>query len=601
MSSLKYTDRIRLEKFLEMSGGYVCDFSDRTFRDFIMEATGIDVYSVGYEDGGTSKANRLRTFWKKEDDLVIANLLKEIIEYQKVRKQTSGKELAVTDEVLYKECTAIAAKLLGSNLVMDEIDKGILEILNDPKYPQGKRSFSLFKKRYFGAKDDDIRMRLRNLGAQSFRDKQDNELWGLRTSVENEYTTDQSNQQTTTSRQIVGAYVMRDEIIRILLSKGYPEESLHSAWKQGQEEYDLVVIDPATEEILVVFLFELYDPNPIVVSSKTIREVIRKFATLVIGSKTQLYYITAMNGQFSFSITKILSQTKNSDLPIFVNTKDLPEYKMFKSTHGAAAMERETELKHKSMSVNKSINEFTDEELLVVIRRAENTNVPGSQYQKAYNEWQIRHQQKMLEATKKEPQPAATPFQVSGDYIAGDKVGRDKNINKTKLMKDSLPSWLQYAGVFATIFAFLWGLYIYFNPSSSVVMSPSAASTSTPLDLRNMLIGSIFDLVQEIQKIDKELLKEDLLQNSKGRIFEAEGAVSEIGKFESGEIWVTIHGAATDGSFEAVECHFDDSWEKTLRSMLSTNKEEIKFSGEIGYYKQGWLIAEKCKILEVKN
>lgn len=248
-----------------------------------------------------------------------------------------------------------------------------------------------------------------------------------------------------------------------------------------------------------------------------------------------------------------------------------------------------------------AIEKYSDEELLAVVRRAENTNVPGSLYQVADKELQIRHQQKMLEAAKKEPQPVVTPVQVSGDYVAGDKVGRDKNINKTKSVKDSIPSWLQYVVALATVLGFLWGLYIYFNPSSPVATSPSVAPTSTPVDLRNMLIGSIFDLVQEIQKIDKELLKEDFLQNSKGRIFEAEGVVSEIGKFESGEIWVTIRGAATDGSLEAVECHFDDSWEKTLRNLLSTNKDQIKFGGEIGYYTKGWLVAQKCKILEVKN
>ena len=68
MSSLKHVDRIRLEKFLDMGSGYVCDFSDRTFRDFIIENVEIDIYTDGYEVGGTSKANRLLG-WKPEYDL----------------------------------------------------------------------------------------------------------------------------------------------------------------------------------------------------------------------------------------------------------------------------------------------------------------------------------------------------------------------------------------------------------------------------------------------------------------------------------------------------------------------------------------------------
>lgn len=50
--------------------------------------------------------------------------------------------------------------------------------------------------------------------------------------------------------------------------------------------------------------------------------------------------------------------------------------------------------------MNKPIEEFSDAELLAVIRRAENTNIPGSLFQRANNEWQIRQQNKILEATK---------------------------------------------------------------------------------------------------------------------------------------------------------------------------------------------------------
>lgn len=48
MSSLKSIDRVKIERFLGMGGGYVCDFADRTFGDFVLEITGVDVYSEGY-------------------------------------------------------------------------------------------------------------------------------------------------------------------------------------------------------------------------------------------------------------------------------------------------------------------------------------------------------------------------------------------------------------------------------------------------------------------------------------------------------------------------------------------------------------------------
>lgn len=65
--------------------------------------------------------------------------------------------------------------------------------------------------------------------------------------------------------------------------------------------------------------------------------------------------------------------------------------------------------------MNKPIEQFSDEELLTVIRRAENTNVPGSLYQRANSEWQIRHQQKLVEATRNGR--GGISFEVGGNMI----------------------------------------------------------------------------------------------------------------------------------------------------------------------------------------
>jgi len=72
--------------------------------------------------------------------------------------------------------------------------------------------------------------------------------------------------------------------------------------------------------------------------------------------------------------------------------------------------------------MNKPIEQFTDEELLAVIRRAENTNVPGSLYQRASNERKLRQDQRMLNAaTRKkwssEKVPIGYPTSCSSDQI----------------------------------------------------------------------------------------------------------------------------------------------------------------------------------------
>jgi hypothetical protein len=48
---------------------------------------------------------------------------------------------------------------------------------------------------------------------------------------------------------------------------------------------------------------------------------------------------------------------------------------------------------------NRPIEQFTEEEIIAVLRRAENTDVPGGQYQRVRNEWQQRQQEQNLKQT----------------------------------------------------------------------------------------------------------------------------------------------------------------------------------------------------------
>ena len=84
MADLRPTDKRVLERLFEMGGGYVCDFTNRTFQEFVLDVTGIDVYEERYSAAGESKANRLRTFWRLERNHVVAKLLEEMISYEAV-------------------------------------------------------------------------------------------------------------------------------------------------------------------------------------------------------------------------------------------------------------------------------------------------------------------------------------------------------------------------------------------------------------------------------------------------------------------------------------------------------------------------------------
>jgi len=93
MSSLTNIEKIKIEKFFEMGGkgsGYVLDFSDRTFQDFILSAAGLDIRNDKYINGSNSKAQRLRAFIQKESDNVVGKLFSELVEYWCGLNQTAS-------------------------------------------------------------------------------------------------------------------------------------------------------------------------------------------------------------------------------------------------------------------------------------------------------------------------------------------------------------------------------------------------------------------------------------------------------------------------------------------------------------------------------
>ena len=52
MSDLTFIEKTKLERQLQMGGGYVLDFSNRTLAEFVAESTGRDLYDVRYNYAG---------------------------------------------------------------------------------------------------------------------------------------------------------------------------------------------------------------------------------------------------------------------------------------------------------------------------------------------------------------------------------------------------------------------------------------------------------------------------------------------------------------------------------------------------------------------
>ena len=92
MSNLTNVEKRKFEQLLGMNSGYVLDFTNRSFAEFVSDSTGRNIFDRQYDHGSGSKANRLRAFWQKEDNAVVGKLMGELLD--SVRKADRWKRYA---------------------------------------------------------------------------------------------------------------------------------------------------------------------------------------------------------------------------------------------------------------------------------------------------------------------------------------------------------------------------------------------------------------------------------------------------------------------------------------------------------------------------
>lgn len=115
MANLSFSEKKRLETFLDMGGGYVLNFSNNTLQRFVHDAIGIDIYNAKYDNGGTtSKANRIRGVWDKETDYQVGLLIEAFTKYW--TEFIGGDEISDDQFKSLKACEAIAHKLKSESL-----------------------------------------------------------------------------------------------------------------------------------------------------------------------------------------------------------------------------------------------------------------------------------------------------------------------------------------------------------------------------------------------------------------------------------------------------------------------------------------------------
>jgi hypothetical protein len=123
MSNISSIEKLKLEKLFEMSGGYVLDFSNRTFREFFLDNLRIDIYHPQYNYESGSKANRLRAFWKVEENAIVGKSILALLEYWKSKKEINGQIITFEEDNLYDGCMNIAERLIQDKPITSKIQQ----------------------------------------------------------------------------------------------------------------------------------------------------------------------------------------------------------------------------------------------------------------------------------------------------------------------------------------------------------------------------------------------------------------------------------------------------------------------------------------------
>ncbi|WP_299155881.1 hypothetical protein [uncultured Christiangramia sp.] len=113
MAKLKETEKLILERLFGMEGGYVLDFSNPKFQQFIFNTFKVDIYNSKYSVYGDSKAKRLRAFWDLENNQTVGKLILELIEVWETEKTLKNEKITENDKSLKAKAIIIGNKLLG--------------------------------------------------------------------------------------------------------------------------------------------------------------------------------------------------------------------------------------------------------------------------------------------------------------------------------------------------------------------------------------------------------------------------------------------------------------------------------------------------------
>lgn len=129
-TKIRAIDQRLIDDLFEMGGGYVLDFSNRTFAEFFADEIGIDIDLPQYEAEGTSKAKRLRFFLRTCDDSVRVRVLRALWDYRQARQRRSRLEETIPNA--QQEFEALIERLGGTRSTATAPKNAMQESTIDP-------------------------------------------------------------------------------------------------------------------------------------------------------------------------------------------------------------------------------------------------------------------------------------------------------------------------------------------------------------------------------------------------------------------------------------------------------------------------------------
>lgn len=123
MSTLTFKEKTNLEKLFDMGGGYVSNFSDNTIARFFSDTVDVEIHAEKYQSRGTSKANKLREFWRIEPDHLVGKSLAALIEHVEESPGYAG--FSKEKKNLLDSCKAIVNRLLSGTVHLEHLKETV--------------------------------------------------------------------------------------------------------------------------------------------------------------------------------------------------------------------------------------------------------------------------------------------------------------------------------------------------------------------------------------------------------------------------------------------------------------------------------------------